>query len=447
MMSRMSSPSGQLDLWSGVGLVAANMIGVGVFISAGFMANDLSPTWILLTWVAGLVLAMAAALAYAPIARAIPRSGGEYRFLSELMHPALGYVAGWGSMLAGFSAPVAADAVFAAEYLGKITAVGNVKLVATIVIAVVTVFHLFDLKTSKWAQNILVIGKIGLLVGFVGIGLFGGSYAFPEWTPIKGDDSFQLTPIMANLVWVMFAFSGWNAVAYAAGDFRNPVRDVWRAMIYGCLIVGALYLVINWIFVANLDAREAFGASVGFDSERNTLGHAVMEKIVGTHGARLMAIFFVIAFVSAISAMTLVGPRVYAAMARDGYLPQIFAGRDGKPPAGSILLQGGIATALIYIQSLEKMVKNVAALLIIFSALTAAGVYRLLLSNKLRERFGIVPPIISVAGATLYIVFSAWMIYAQLKDQRSLLWWIGAVVAAALIGYFATVALRPRRQP
>jgi amino acid transporter len=81
--------AGTLGLRSGIGLVAANMIGAGVFLSAGFMAQEMSAGWILLDWVAGMLLAMAGARAYGEVARLVPRSGGEYRYLSELIHPSL----------------------------------------------------------------------------------------------------------------------------------------------------------------------------------------------------------------------------------------------------------------------------------------------------------------------------------------------------------------------
>jgi APA family basic amino acid/polyamine antiporter len=106
----------RLGLGSGVGLVVANMIGAGVFVSAGFMAQQLRPGVILLAWAVGAALALAGAIAYGGVVRVCPRSGGEYRFLSDLLHPFAGYLAGWTSLLVGFSAPIAAPALAAGPF-------------------------------------------------------------------------------------------------------------------------------------------------------------------------------------------------------------------------------------------------------------------------------------------------------------------------------------------
>ena len=106
----------RLGLFSGMGMVIANMIGAGVFLSTGFMAQDLNPKQILLAWAIGAFLALSGARAYAEIAQIVPKSGGEYRYLSTLVHPALGYLAGWASLLLGFSAPIAIDAFAAGAF-------------------------------------------------------------------------------------------------------------------------------------------------------------------------------------------------------------------------------------------------------------------------------------------------------------------------------------------
>jgi hypothetical protein len=142
----------KLGCASGIGLVVANMMGAGVFLSAGFMAQDLGPRPILIAWVVGMVLALCGALSYATLAELVPRSGGEYRYLSELMHPALGYLAGHGSMLLGFSGPVAIDAIAAAAFLKTLVRSVHIK---TVIVAV-TVLHAVNLRVSKIGQNALV---------------------------------------------------------------------------------------------------------------------------------------------------------------------------------------------------------------------------------------------------------------------------------------------------
>ena len=135
----------RLGLFSGMGMVIANMIGAGVFLSTGFMAQDLTPKLILLAWIVGAFLAMAGARAYADIARMVPHSGGEYKYLSTLVHPALGYLAGWASLLLGFSAPIAIDAITAGAFAYTLTPYGDretfQKLFALVLIVLITTIH------------------------------------------------------------------------------------------------------------------------------------------------------------------------------------------------------------------------------------------------------------------------------------------------------------------
>ena len=138
---------------------------------------------------------------------------------------------------------------------------------------------------------------------------------------------------MQNLFYIAFAFSGWNAAVYAASEFRDPKRDVPRAMMLGCALVGVLYLFVNWVFVANLTPEQC-KVVFTYETARITLGHLIMKNLVGDIGAACMSVLAIVAFISAVSAMTFFGPRVYAAMARDGFLPRICRRRKGSRPWG-----------------------------------------------------------------------------------------------------------------
>lgn len=416
---------------TGVGLVMANMIGSGVFLSAGFMAQSMSPGAIIAAWVVGTVLALAGARAYADVARLVPRSGGEYRYLSELLHPSLGYVAGWTSLLIGFSAPIAIDAVAAAEYFGF----DNGKLVGVGLIGLLTLFHLADLAISKWTQNILVIIKITLVAAFVVIGLVWGSMGWPDWTPPEAPEGLGVGVFMGSLFFVAFAFSGWNAAIYAAEEFEDPRRDVPRAMLVGCAVVGGLYLLINWIMVSNF-TPEAAQAVFGFGETGITAGHVAATEIAGPRGGRVMSVFIGVAFISAMSAMIFIGPRVYAAMAKDGFLPRAFAGSDGKPPVLSLLLQGAIAVFLIYVQSVREVLYNVGAILVLFSALTAIGLLVAWRRGRQVSR-------LAIGCAIVYVGAAAWMIYFGITADHiksHLLVWFAVIVGVSLAAYAITRA-------
>lgn len=425
-----------LGLSSGVGLVAGSMIGSGVLLSAGFMAQDLSAGWILLAWLIGAAIAGAGAVAYGQLARLVPRSGGEYRYLCDLFHPALGYLAGWGSLLLGFSAPIAVNALGAAAFLDTLVPIGDPRPVAALLVAAVTCIHAFDLGASRWGQDLLAAAKLIAILGFAALGLVAGEHSWPQWTPPPPHESgFALAPFMTGLFFVGFAYSGWNSSVYAASEFRDPRRDVPRSMLIGTALVALLYLAVNWVFVANLTPAQA--SVVQVEHTTVTLGHVVAIEILGDVGGALMSGFAVLAFVSAISAIIVIGPRVYAEMAEDGFLPAALKNRAGRPPVGSVLFQGAIAVVMLSSHSLRQVLLNASAILILFTALSAAAVIRVRLSRRLGEAMGR-PGNVAVTAAALYVGASTWMLYYGFRDQPTLLLWVGVVAGAAAIGYLVT---------
>ena len=427
----------RLGVLSGTGMGIANMIGAGVFLSAGFMAQDMNPKQILAAWVIGTLLALAGARVYSDIARLVPHSGGEYRFLSTLIHPSLGYLAGWASLLIGFSAPIAVNAMASGAFARTLHSGINATTVAAPMILGLTAVHAIGLRFSVTAQNALVALKILLVAGFVIAGLIFGNNSWPEWAPPGQTDGFPIKPFMSNLFFVAFAFSGWNAAAYAASEFKNPKRDVPRAMILSCIVVGIIYLLINWVFVANL-TPDQFTVVFNYETDRVTLGHLIMKNILGETGAACMSVLAIIAFISSSSAMMFIGPRIYAAMAKDGFLPAALKGKEGKPPVGAVLLQGAIALFLIFMYDIQKALSNVGAILTLFSALTVFSLFWICFKRGKYKRPA--PLVLAVAG--FYLIVSFVMLYFGFMQSPTLNIWVGTCILAALIGYFIS-----RRKP
>jgi basic amino acid/polyamine antiporter, APA family len=429
-----------LGLWSGVGINVSAMIGVGIFISAGFMAETMGPAQILLAWVVGGLLAMAGARAYAELAALVPRSGGEYRFLSELLHPWLGCMAGWASLLAGFSAPVAASAKALVPFAGTLAPGLELTHAAAALIVAVTLLHALDLGVSRRAQDALASAKVLLIAGFVAVGLLLGRHALPADTPPGAAGIGLVRNFMEQLVFVIYAYLGWNTAAYAAEEFRDPRRTVPRSMVLGAAAVTVIYLLINWIFVAN-PAPAGAAPFAEIDASRITLGHIVTVDLIGPVGGQVMSVLVIVSLASAISAMTLVGPRVYQAMARDGFLPRVFAGAPGRPPRFAVLLQGALALVLFYTHELGELVADVSAVLTLTSALAVATLYRLRFGRAQPPRPGAVP----LACATLFIVVSAWVLVFQVTRSRpgNLVLWLALLVVAATLGHLARRRGRP----
>jgi len=400
------------------------MVGVGVFLSAGFMATEMTPNAILFAWLVGGLLAAAGARAYAACAEIVPRSGGEYRYLSDLLHPYLGYLAGWTSLLAGFSAPIATNAATAGAFAQTLGLGIDPNWFGAAIVIVFTLLHALNVSLSKWSQNVLAIAKAVLLVGFVAVGLAFGSESAPTWTPEKLGG---LQAFMANLVFVMYAYSGWNTANYASEEFKNPRRDVPRAMVIGALSVMLLYLAVNWVLVANL-APDMVGTFLGADKSKVTLGHMIAERLVGPTGGKIMSILVILALLSAVSAMTMIGPRVYEAMARDGFLPRPFVGEAGRPPVWSVLLQGAIALLLVFTHQIGEMIERIGVLLTLMSALTVFALFRV------RQKAGTT----ALVCAAVFIALAVWMIASAVARRPSDLLWVGAVAVLATIGYVLT---------
>lgn len=429
----MSSTVRGLGLPTGIGIVVANMIGAGVMLSAGFMAQDMGPGTILLAWVVGSVIALCGTHAYGALAVRVARSGGEYRFLHDLLHPLLGYFAGWVTLLVGFSAPIAANAHAASAFMATLVPVPRPRLLAASFVLVLTLAHARTLAVSRWTQDLLVLVKIVLVAAFAVLGLVAGSHAWPTWTPPHASAGFPAGPFAVSLFFIAFAFSGWNAAIYAAEEFRDPRRDVTRAMAIGCSSVAVLYVLVNWVFVANLTPQRA-AAVFEYETARVTLGHLVAGDILGPTGGRAMSVLAVFSFVSAMSAMVFAGPRVYAAMAKDGFLPRALIGREGRPPAGSVWFQGAVALALLQWEALRDLLANVGAILTLVAALTVLCVFKLWLRPGDNPR----PGPLALACAAVYVVAAAWMMYYGVAGSPHLVWWLGGIIAATLLGYAGT---------
>jgi len=439
----MTANSNGLGLKSGIGLVVSNMVGAGVFISAGFMAEDLSPGLILIAWGLGAFIALSGARVYATVASWIPRSGGEYRYLSDLMHPAVGCLAGWASLLVGFSAPVAVNAVAAGEFARTLGIDVRAQWFAAGLIVALGLVHSAGARSSKRGHNLLFVANGLLLVGFALTGLLFGTNAWPTWTPgsvsATTSSGFPSEAFARGLFFIAFAFSGWNAASYAASEFRDPRRDVPRALMIGCSLVAVLYLAVNWVFVANLTPAD-FKVVLGYDQSKVTLGHVVLSRLLGPTGGMIMSSLVLVAFTSAASAMTVVGPRVYAAMAKDGYLPAFLRVDEGQVPVRSIVLQCVVSLIILATHTLQQALANVGALLTLFAALVSVTIFRRALSN---DPLSGKPDALTLVAATVHLASSIFMLYFGFRDSTGLLLWISAVVAAGLVFWFLA---RPARR-
>ena len=351
----------RLGVGTASALVVANMIGVGVFTTSGFALADLGdPRWVVLAWAVGGAVALCGAVSYGGIARRIPLSGGEATYLGRALHPVFGFLAGWVSLFAGFSGPIAAAALGFEAYLG--TATGVVFPAAwtgASVIVLAAVVHALRPEVGRVSLNALVVAKaIGLLI-FLG---WGASSIEPDTpaTPV----AFDLGAFAVTLVWISFSYSGWNGAVYLAGEIRDPDRNLRRALVIPTVGVALLYVATNAIFV--------WAGPVEAIAGRPDVGAAAAGLLGGPVAERAVAALIVMALLTSVSVMVLSGPRVLAQMARDGLLPAaLAAGRDA--PLVAIALQAGLAVLIVFVSDLSRLIATLGFTLGLSAAATVGA--------------------------------------------------------------------------
>ena len=329
----------------------------------------------LAAWVVGGLLAMCGALSYGALARRIPESGGEYTFLSRTLHPLLGFLAGWISLLAGFTAPIAAAALALQAYLSTTFGIGgDPRWIGTAAVALAGLVHGLRLSPGVWVQNVAVVTKLVLIAGFVAVGgwLLVGRQDAPA---VPQAPALDAGAFAVSLVWISFAYSGWNAAVYVAGEVRDPERNLARSLLLGTGIVTVAYLALNAVFLFSAPAQIA---------GREEVGAIAAEALGGMGLRRFVSLVVALALVTSVSANVMAGPRVYARMADDGLFPRFFA-FQGEVPGRAVLLQVALSIFVVWITDLRELLLYIGFTLGLSAAVTVVGLVRLRMREG-RER-------------------------------------------------------------
>lgn len=358
----------KIGLATAVAIVVANMIGTGVFGSLGFQVAGIPSGFpIMLLWLLGGIVSFCGAVCYAELASIFPKSGGEYHLLSRAWNPFLGFLAGWLSVTVGFAAPVAANAALLGGYLGSITGLSPLWF-GIPVVALVTLVHLGKLSNIGIFQSGFTYAKVALILVLGGLAFAVGTAQPVSFLPQAGDGELIASGSFAiSLVYVLYAYTGWNAATYMMDEVKHPEKTVPLALLIGTTIVTALYIFINAAFLhATPIERMAGQAEVGL---------VAAEAILGPKGGMVMGILISFGLISTISSMTWAGPRVTAAIGRDHRRFQTLARTNGNGvPALAVILQSVIVLVLVASATFEQLINYVQALLTICSLLVVAGV-------------------------------------------------------------------------
>ncbi len=405
----------KLGLFPVTNIVIANMIGAGIFTTSGLLMGDLKkPLLMLALWLAGGIIALCGALSYGELGAAIPKAGGEYAFLSKLFHPAFGFLSGWVSFFAGFSAPIAASAIGFSEYLtrafpsllepgildGPADGAAVKKVLSILVIVIFTLIHARGVEAGARVQNLLTLLKVTLVAALIVAGFSSGRGDFAHLTQGGGFrfDFGGWKTIGLSLMWIMFAYSGWNASAYIGSEIKDPRRNLPLSLILGTAGVVALYLLINLFYVYAVPPENMAGVI--------SIGGLAVGNLFGKSLESVLSALIAFALFSSLSAFIILGPRVYYAMACDRcFFP--FAAEVHprfRVPSKSIMLQGLIASVLVLFGTFDQILTYMGFSLGIFPILSVIGVF------KLRRRgesvfklpgYPVVPLVYIAAGAAI----------------------------------------------
>lgn len=437
----------ELGAGSAMILVIANMIGTGIFATSGFIIEALgNPNAMLLCWFLGGIIALSGALCYGELGAMFPQAGGEYVFLRESFGKLTGFLSGWISLIVGFSAPIAAAAIAFATYFFRVFpdgltqtphapfietgcfCISPLTLLAAGMIALFSLIHCYSLYLGSRVQNLLTGFKIAVILVFVVAGLGFGNGSMDHFCSERGFGPVFSGGFATSLIFISFAYSGWNAAAYLGAEIKNPGRNIPLSLFWGTFFVMVLYLLLNIVFIFALPVSEMSGViEIGATSAFALFGGGI-EKAFSA------AITFCI--LSVISAMIMAGPRVYYAMARDDLFFECL-GRVTKKhgvPAYSILLQAAIAILMVITSSFDKLLLYIGFTLSLFATLTVIGMM-VLRSKGLHlaspyKTFGYpVTPI-------LFILFNLWIILFCIKGNPMVFLYGAGTIGAGILGFF-----------
>jgi APA family basic amino acid/polyamine antiporter len=414
----------EMGVFSATALVVANMVGTGIFTTSGFISGELgSPQGLLLTWFVGGLFALSGALCYGELGAMFPEAGGEYVFLRESFGKATAFLSGWISMVVGFSAPIAAAAVAFATYLFQcfpinptagwilgwsavpFLKVTSVELTAVAVIVLLSLVHYHSLLLGSRVQNALTVLKATFLSAFVVLGFLLGRGSTLHFSVTWDPCLLFKKEFAVSLVFVSFAYSGWNAAAYLGAEIKNPKSSIPLALACGTGIVTALYLLINVVYAWALPVSEMRGVL--------HIGAKASTALFGAGIGRYLSGAIAIGLLSVLSAMIMAGPRVYYAMSKDGIFFAVFARvrEHHGTPGCAIFLQAVIAASMVLTASFETLLLYIGLTLSLSAMITVLGLMRLRMGRfRSRGAYGTLAypltPLFFVLG-NLLIVSSA----------------------------------------
>jgi APA family basic amino acid/polyamine antiporter len=370
-------------------IVVAGMVGAGILTTSGYtVASIRSNQWMLILWAAGGITAVCAALTLAELTAALPKTGGDYVYLHEAYGPLPAFLSGWVSFLIGFAGPCAAAAfAFAQNIVASIEGGGPMvilweRILATVAIVIFALIHVSGRRETARAQAWVTLLKLCVLTAFACAGVSIGWPNRANLADLTPVDQKLLANLMSSMVYVYYAYTGWNSASFLAGEVRHPQRTLPPAILIGTAGVTVLYLALNVVYALAISAADVRAM---VDDPSNHIGEEAVAPIAliaagrlfGTRWSAGFSIVIGLMLLSTMSAYLLIGPRVIFAMARAGQLPKVVSRltRHSGTPAIATILQVGVALVLLWTGTSQSIIIYASVGLSIFSMLAMSSIY------------------------------------------------------------------------
>jgi basic amino acid/polyamine antiporter, APA family len=387
----------QLSLFDSSMIMMGIVIGSGIFVTTGIMAQSIpSVPLLLLAWIVGGLLTLAGALTYAELGAAMPQAGGQYVYLREAYGSLFGFLFGWILFLVYMTGGIAGLAAAFSEYFGiffpslstnvtifsKTLKIFDVtftytvsagQLVAMAVIILLSAVNFVGLLLGKIIQNVFTVIKIGTLISFI---LFG--FTIGKTTPID----FSVNPVGISfsqlfvgfgiaLIAVFWAFDGWNNINFVAGEIKNPKRNLPLALIFGTLGITIMYVLINIVYLFALPLNQLTGEV--------KIAEKASSILFGDFTTTIISVAVIISIFGSINGSILAGPRVYYAMAKDGMFFKKVARVHPKfkVPGFAILVQAIWSCFLVLSGNFEQLITYTMFISFVFWIAATASVFKL----------------------------------------------------------------------
>ncbi len=445
----------QLGVVSATALVVSNMVGTGIFTTTGFLAGDLgSPSLVIWIWVVGALCALFGAFCYSELGINMPSSGGEYVYLTRAYGPTWGFMTGWVSFFAGFSAPIAVAALAFSDYLAEFFPAmhlehshvlfgsgdwkftfGWAQVAACLLVSLFTIINLFGVQRVARLQNVLTSAKVLTLVAFIVMAFTMGKGDWSHFSMPAVRTSTNSIPaqFVVSLFFIYVAYSGWNAATYVAEELKNPSQTLPLALTFGTILVAALYVGLNLVFIYAVPLENLKGELA--------VGALAASKLFGPQIAGIFAALMALSLMSTVNAMVTIGPRVYYAMAKNGAFLASAAKIHPKwhTPVVAILAQG-ICAVIMTVTPFPQLFFYIGFTLNVFAVMSVASlmVFRRRAGWQKLRVVSFAYPAIPV----LFLLVGVWMIIRGLQFKPLIS--LAAVVTIATGALVYHFTLRPR---